>query len=173
MSDMTTAEQYLVLEWCFSNPTSMQALSRWDQQVVGLLAEAFGGETANLLTVRPDKARSLGYDVGSVHHQGKWNGMPYLISQLSASRLAEDLHAVVASDEFTLGRVVVTRGELTPDRLQNVLITWERNWVLAGVELFCMGSDGMCLYWYNPADPEAAQQLVERHLAEADFLLAL
>ena len=79
---------------------------------------------------------------------------------------------MVASDEFSLGQVVVTRGELTTDRLERVLIGWEHNLVIAGVKLFRMGSDGSCLYWYNPSDPVAALSLIERHQAEADHLLA-
>ena len=150
----------------------MPALARWDRQVVRLLVDVLGTQTVSLLTVRPDKGRSIGYDVGSQQQQGKSNGLSYLITQLSAPELARELQEVVASDDFNLGQVVLTRGELTTDRLESVLIGWECNLVIAGVELFRMGSDGSCLYWYNPSDPVAALSLIERHQAEADHLLA-
>ena len=95
-----------------------------------------------------------------------------MVTQLSAPGLAQELQELVASDEFSLGQVVVTRGELTTDRLESVLIGWEHNLVIAGVELFRMGSDGSCLYWYNPSDPVAALSLIERHQIEADHFLA-
>ena len=150
----------------------MPALASWDRLVVRFLVDALRTQTVSLLTVRPDKGRSIGYDLGSKQQQGKSNGLPYLVTQLSAPGLAQELQELVASDEFSLGQVVVTRGELTTDRLESVLIGWEHNLVIAGVELFRMGSDGSCLYWYNPSDPVAALSLIERHQIEADHFLA-
>lgn len=162
---MATVTRYNILELCSIQPDSMGQLQRWHQTVARLLTEAVGSSTVSLFTLNPDKARSIGYDLGNDQEEGKFNAVKYLVSDLG-NDLAASVGALLEADEFYLGRLVLVMGSLTTEMIQSLIICWDGDLALAGVELFKMGSDGLCIYWYNPSSPDEAQYMITRLSSE-------
>lgn len=138
----------------------MGQLKQWQQTVARLINEVARNSKTSLFTLNPDKARSIGYDLGNHQEEGKFNGVRYLTSEFG-DNLAASIDELLECDEFYLGHIILVVGSLTVEMTQSLIICWDRNIAIAGVELFRMGSDGLCVYWHNPASPDDAQHMIE------------
>jgi hypothetical protein len=153
----------------FSEGGGQAVWDRWLGAIAKMILRLSGSGPITLLTINPDKKRSIGYDVGKVVKEGKANDRDYrdyLVTLLERAT-EEGITEILGEDDFWLGRMAIAPFELSDEDALVLAIVFDRDVVVAGLEVFFMSGDGWFLRWNNPsANRDVAQELL---LMERDF----
>jgi hypothetical protein len=150
----------------FSEGGGQAVWDRWLGAIAKMILRLSGSGPITLLTINPDKKRSIGYDVGKVVKEGKANDRDYLVTLLERAT-EKEITEILDEDDFWLGRMAIAPFELSDKDALVLAIVFDRDVVVAGLEMFFMSGDGLFLRWNNPsANRDVAQELL---LMERDF----
>ena len=155
LSIMTEIAKYELLETCVPlDSMTPESWHLWCTHIASLLVSLH--RPLSLVTLGAN-TNSLAYEIGIVAKEGKINSVEYALTYLEQPTL-EQLIFIIEDDEFWLGHTLLTPKDLTENDILGLTILWNKELILAGIELFKMANDGTCFLWYNPLDSSLAMQ---------------
>jgi hypothetical protein len=160
MSNSIEFKKSHVLEIYFpKHEMNPQKWNFWVDSVSKIIFEQKQSKNLYILTLGPNKSNSIGFDIGEIWKEDKFNSVKYLLTDLSKTSFS-DITQLVDTDEFYLGSIILLLNQPSEEEIKKIIIHWNRDLINSGVEFFKMDTDGCCFYWYNPKFVDEAESLL-------------
>ena len=141
------------------NEVNQESWNFWITNISKLVFEKKQSSHLYILTLGQNKSNSIGFDIGEVWKEDKFNSVKYLVTDLSKASFA-DIVLLVDTDEFYLGSIILLLKQPTDDDIKKLIVLWNNDLAKSDMEFLKMDSDGNCFYWYNPELVDEAEKLL-------------
>lgn len=155
---MLNFNKFFVIEACLIEPFEFQDLQFWKEGILRLVLEVKANNNLTLLSINP-LPTDICYEFSN-YKEGKINSIRYLSSVLDTYH-TEMIKALINSEEFQLGTSIIYFGDFNPKKIEDIVIHWQKDICLSGVEILKMANDGLYFNWYNPDSIERAEKLTK------------
>lgn len=116
--------------------------------IIDIIYSAVKEKLVYLFEYKPQKY-SLIYDLSNDYLEVKKFGEKYLYTSKPTTLTKEDLTMIVEDSSFYLGHLAIILSDLNENSLSSLIMSWRKEFSLAGVKMVRMDFDGLCVLFYN------------------------